>query len=175
VTTAWAQAAHRSCHSSSFRFARCSALSVLRRGSPSRFAASAVDQPANAWASALRSRSLNWPASRVRSPSRSCATSRSRGSLAVGDSGERASGLIASCGLAEWLVLGPSRRGERTGELAGDAQCGERPEAGAAAAAVEADGLHEADARLLGDVVGVAARQVEARSLALEQSLVAAQ
>ena len=71
-------------------------------------------------------------------------------------------------------MLGPPRRGERARELTGDAQLGERAEAGAAAAAVEADGLHEADARLLDDVVGVAARQVEAGGVGVERALVAA-
>jgi hypothetical protein len=47
--------------------ARCRALSVLRRGSPSRPAAFPLDQPARAWASVLRSaRSTCRPAGRGR-------------------------------------------------------------------------------------------------------------
>ena len=56
--------------------ARCR---LLRRVSPSRLAASPLDQPARAWASARRSSSLNSPASRVSSPNRSWAMSRSSG------------------------------------------------------------------------------------------------
>ena len=72
-------------------------------------------------------------------------------------------------------MLGPPRRRDRARELPRDAQLGEGAEARAAAAAVEADRLHEADARLLGDVVPVAARQVEAGGVGVEQALVAAQ
>jgi len=95
--------------------------------------------------------------------------------LAIRQSGRGLLGRLSSRRLTERLVLGPPRRGERGCELAGDAQLGERPEARAASAAVEAHRLHEADARLLRDVVLVAARQVEARGLSVEQALVAAQ
>jgi hypothetical protein len=94
--------------------------------------------------------------------------------LAVGHRGQRALGLVASCRLVERPVLGPPHGRDRRGELARDARLGEGMEPGTAAAAVEANGLHEADACLLNDVVRVAARQVEAEGVGLEQALVAA-
>jgi hypothetical protein len=137
-------------------------LSVLRRSSPSRLAASPLG-PARQDVRERPALELAELAGLPNEVSELIAGDHLfEGILAVGHGGRLAFGLLVSHGLVERLVLGPPRRSDRARELARDAQLGECMEARAAAATVEANGLHEADARLLDDVVGVAARQVEA-------------